>query len=144
MLHPDLFHRKSQAVYNLQMFALVAEFSQCVLPVEGWGKICSKACDTISHNPRPHGCILFFAFHWQTLKGVLIHGLLIVLRSIQPSAEKKGVTSLAVSHGISGATAKPSAWLLLCLRTASSEGSSVVACQPVVLCACCVSPLFLG
>lgn len=38
LLYPDLFHRKSQAVYNLQMFALVAQLSQRVLLVQGRGK----------------------------------------------------------------------------------------------------------
>lgn len=105
LLYSDLFHRKAQAGYNLQIFTLVAQFSQCVLPVEGWGKYAVRPV-TPFHTTHGHMVLFFiFVFCWQTLKGVLIRGLLILLRrSIQPSAQKR-VTSLAAVYGSCGATA---------------------------------------
>lgn len=95
-----------------------------------------------------------FVFCWQALKGVLIRGLLILLRrSIQPAAEER-VASPAVAYGSCGPRAasagllwlthsavKPSAQLLLCLPTAFLESSSVPSCQLVVLYARRVTPL---
>lgn len=101
LLYPDLFHRKSQAVYNLQMFALVAQLSQRVLLVQGRGKYAVRPV-TPFHTTLGHMVLFYVQVLWQALKGMLIRGLLILLgRSVQPSAQKKGVTGLAFACGSS-------------------------------------------
>lgn len=68
LLYPDLFHRKSQAGYNLQIFALVAKFSQCVLPVEGWGKYARRPV-TAFYTTLGHMDLFYFCFLLAGTKG---------------------------------------------------------------------------
>lgn len=79
------------------MFAGVAQFSQCVLPVEGWGHYAVRPV-TPFHTTLGH-MVFIFAFSWQALQRVLIRGLLILLRrAIQPSTQVR-VIGLAVAYG---------------------------------------------
>lgn len=50
------------------MFTLVAQFSQCVLPVEGWGKHAVRPV-TPFHTTRGHMVLFYFCFLLADTKG---------------------------------------------------------------------------